>query len=148
MEQTQTRARALIRGTGAWAGVRGLATFRQCHRGVLVTLELEGLPAREEPEPWFGVGIQSAEGDTLSAGATPPGRPLPPGQSWPARPGELPPLTGCDGVAFGSFLPGRVRVQQIIGSTLTIRHRPPAPDLPAGETGGEPVAWGEIVAGC
>ena len=147
MEQTQTRARARIQGTGAWASVRGLATFRQCQRGVLVTLELENLPARED-EPWFGVVIQPAEGDTDSAGETQPGRPLPPGQSWPARPGELPPLTGCDGVAFGSFLTGRFRVQQIIGHTLTIRRRPPALELPAGETGGEPVAWGEIVAGC
>lgn len=51
MEITQTRARALIRGTGPWSAVNGLATFRQCRRGVLVTVEVQGLPWQEEGEP-------------------------------------------------------------------------------------------------
>lgn len=65
MNRTPARARAVIRGAGAWAGVNGLATFRQCRRGVLVTVEVHGLP----------VGEGGLPGGFLWA-AHPPGRDL------------------------------------------------------------------------
>ena len=66
MNRTPARARAVIRGAGAWAGVNGLATFRQCRRGVLVTVEVHGLPVGEtgikvvKIGPW-AIGDEAAE---------------------------------------------------------------------------------------
>lgn len=144
MEITQTRARALIRGTGPWSAVNGLATFRQCRQGVLVTVEVQGLPQNPGPEPWFQVGIQpeqplSHRWNRRAASGAEDSAP-------PPRVGELPPLVGCEGMAFASFLTGRFRVEQIIGDTLTIRPR--QDESGTGPTNGETVAWGQIVAGC
>ena len=142
MEITQTRARALIRGTGPWSAVNGLATFRQCRRGVLVTVEVQGLPWQEEGEPWLGVGIQS---DPVGACSDP----APEAHDFRQTvTGELPPLLGCGGMAFASFLTGRFRVEQIIGQTFLICNawRENAPES-AGFRG-ETIALGNIVAGC
>lgn len=150
MEITHTRARALIRGAGAWAGVKGLATFRQCHRGVLVTVEVEGLP-QYQGERWFLVNIrrgQRCSQPLLPEASEFPGRPQQektPGQTLRR---EFPLLLDCGGVAFSSFLTDAFRVEQIIGRRLVVQTRreedSPGPEAQAGEL----LACGEIVAGC
>ncbi len=150
MEITHTRARALIRGAGAWAGVKGLATFRQCHRGVLVTVEVEGLP-QHQGERWFLVNIrrgQRCSTPLMPEASESPGRlqqEKTPGQTLRR---EFPLLLDCGGVAFSSFLTDAFRVEQIIGRRLVVQTRQeedcPGPEAQAGEL----LACGEIVAGC
>lgn len=143
MENTQTRARALIQGRGPWSAVNGLATFRQCNRGVLVTVEVEGLPQGEEAR-WFQVDISRGQNcDQIT-------EPQPSETAYESRAdggvesdSDLLELMDCGGVAFSSCLTDRFRVEQILGCRLMIlirRHE---------EVSGEVLlAWGEIVAGC
>lgn len=148
MEITQTRARARIQGAGDWAAVSGLATFRQCRRGVLVTVEVQGLPQKEEPEPWLGVGIQPRWPAKDQAGPVPAPETVTKETVPDPSPGDLPPLLGCEGVAFASFLTGRFRVEQIIGQRLLICTRWGETLRESGTKKGHTIAWGEIVAGC
>ena len=143
MENTQTRARALIQGRGPWSSVHGLATFRQCNRGVLVTVEVEGLPQGEEAR-WFQVDI-SRNQNWVQASEPQPSE----ARHGSRAGGELEPgsnllkLMDCGGVAFSSCLTDKFRVEQILGRRLMIlirRHK---------EVPGEVLlACGEIVAGC
>ena len=153
MNRTPARARAVIRGAGAWAGVNGLATFRQCRRGVLVTVEVHGLPVGEGdcPEGFFGLHIHQGETCTGT-----PERPFAHAGGHfqlaecphPAHTGDLPPLLGCQGHAFSSFLTDRFRVEQIIGRTLIVHaRRDDFSTQPSGDAGAM-IACGQIVAGC
>ncbi len=153
MNRTPARARAVIRGAGAWAGVNGLATFRQCRRGVLVTVEVHGLPVGEGecPEDFFGLHIHQGETCTGT-----PERPFAHAGGHfqlaecphPAHTGDLPPLLGCQGHAFSSFLTDRFRVEQIIGRTLIVHaRRDDFSTQPSGDAGAM-IACGQIVAGC
>lgn len=153
MNRTPARARAVIRGAGAWAGVNGLATFRQCRRGVLVTVEVHGLPVGEGdcPEDFFGLHIHQGETCTGT-----PEWPFADAGGYfqlaecphPAHTGDLPPLLGCRGHAFSSFLTDRFRVEQIIGRTLIVHaHRDDFSTQPSGDAGAM-IACGQIVAGC
>lgn len=148
MEITQTRARARIQGAGDWAAVSGLATFRQCRRGVLVTVEVQGLPRKEEPEPWLGVGIQPHGPGPDQTSSAPVLETAPQEDHSGPSSGGLPPLLGCEGVAFASFLTGQFRVEQIIGQRLLICTPWGENTREFGAKKGHTIAWGEIVAGC
>lgn len=146
MENTQTRARALIRGRGPWSTVNGLATFRQCNRGVLVTVEVEGLPQEEEAH-WFQVDISRSQNCLQE----PQPETQEPKQSREGKDDEcrrnLLELMDCGGVAFSSCLTDRFRVEQILGRRLLILIRQ-GKDTHTVAPGGVLLACGEIVAGC
>lgn len=149
MEKTQTRARAQIRGRGPWSAVNGLATFRQCNRGVLVTVEVEGLPQGEEAR-WFQVDISRGQNCIQAPGPLPSETQIPhrsrDGEGYEGRCNLLI-LMDCGGVAFSSCLTDQFRVEQILGRRLVIlicRQK----DTHAEAPGEGVLACGEIVAGC
>lgn len=147
MENTQTRARALIRGRGPWSSVNGLATFRQCNRGVLVTVEVEGLPQEEEAR-WFQVDIsrdQNCLQEPQSSETQAPNRRREGGDYERRR--NLLVLMDCGGVAFSSCLTDRFRVEQILGRRLLILIRQ-GKHTHTEAPGEVLLACGEIVAGC
>ena len=152
MNRGSTRARAVIRGTGQWAGINGLATFRQCRRGVLVTVEVHGLPVGEGdcPADFFGLHIHQGGG---CAGS--PDAPFSDAGGHfqradcphPAHAGDLPPLLGCQGYAYSSFLTDRFRVEQIVGRTVIVHaRRDDFTTQPSGDAGAM-IACGQITAG-
>ena len=147
MENTQTRARALIQGRGPWSAVNGLATFRQCNRGVLVTVEVEGLPQGEEAR-WFQVDISRGQNCDQITEPRPSATPHGSRADGGVEPcSSLLELMDCGGVAFSSCLTDQFRVEQILGRRLVIlicRQK----DTHAEAPGEVVLACGEIVAGC
>ena len=148
----QKQASAAIRGADAGAGISGRAVFRQCRRGVLVTVEVTGLPQGEGdcPEDIFALHIHSGTACTGTPDnpfADANGHYNPKGCEHPSHAGDLPPLFGCGGYAYASFLTDRFTVEEIIGRTVIIHaRRDDFTSQPSGDSG-EMLACGRIVAG-
>ncbi len=145
------QARATVRGSEQYPSIRGEVRFHQTPRGVLVVAEVRGLPQEVGAcaSPSFGFHIHEG-----SACAPRGGRDAfadtgmhdnPEHCPHPYHAGDLPPLFGADGLAFGACLTDRFTVEQIVGKTVVIHS---APDdfttQPAGNSGVK-IACGEIV---
>ena len=124
-----------------------------CHSCEVACQMEHGLPVGEGdcPEEFFGLHIHQGETCTGT-----PERPFAHAGGHfqlaecphPAHTGDLPPLLGCQGHAFSSFLTDRFRVEQIIGRTLIVHaRRDDFSTQPSGDAGAM-IACGQIVAGC
>lgn len=140
MRQNHCQAMARIAGAGEFSGVSGRAMFRQCRRGVLVTVEVSGLPCHSEPcrRDTFAMHIHT--GPCCTGNAEDPfadvgGHYDLQNCGMPNQAGDLPSLFGCDGYAYASFLTDRFRLEEIVGRTIIIHAHP---------DGGEKMACGQI----
>lgn len=143
------QAVALVEGSEAYPGIRGVVRFYGTRYGVLVVAEVTGLPAPGGTcdAPIFAFHIH--EGGACSGTAADPfantrGHFNPHGCPHPYHAGDLPPLFGCDGIAFLATLTDRFTIEDIIGRTVVIHA---APDdfttQPAGNAHGK-IACGVI----
>lgn len=139
-----SRAMARIRGEADAPELRGEARFLQRPDGVLVTVEVSGLP---EDTPFFALHIH--EGRNCQ------GRGFPGtgghfdrrNRPHPRHQGDLPPLLNAGGKAWLSVLTDRFTLPEIIGRTLVIHSG--ADDFrsqPAGNAGAK-IACGVIRCG-
>lgn len=116
------KAVAQIHGGRNYPMIHGTATFQQRHDGVLVEMEVWGLPRTETGFFAFHIhetGNCSEDGFPNTGGHFNPG-----GTGHPNHAGDLPPLLGDFGRAYMKVLTGRFRVGEIIGRSV-ILHRGP-----------------------
>ncbi|MBQ8836764.1 MAG: superoxide dismutase family protein [Clostridia bacterium] len=117
---------AIIKGSAAYPGIRGLVRFYQTDSGVYVVTSVTGLPRGEAPckTPIFAMHIH--DGDSCEGRSEKSAFPMsgmhynPSGCEHPYHAGDLPPLFSADGVAMGSVLTNRFTVREIVGKTVII----------------------------
>lgn len=140
MSGNQKQAIARLRGAAEFGGISGRAVFRQCRRGVLVTVEVTGLPNHGDDchRDTFAMHIHTGgccTGNGEDPFADVGGHYDPHNCGAPNEAGDLPPLFGCKGHGYLAVMTDRFRVEEIIGRTIIIH---------AGPTGGRKMACGEI----
>lgn len=113
------QASAVIRGGQEAPDLSGVARFFQRSDGVLVTIQVTGLPA-ENPGGFFSLHIHGGSGCAGENFAGTGGHFNPAGTPHPAHAGDLPPLLSCGGRAYLAVLTDRFTVADIIGRTVVI----------------------------
>ena len=129
MNQTVSSASAMLRGGTGYPDIRGTALFRQRENGVLVTINVFGLPkdGGNCDNRIFAMHIHGGESCTGTDADefADAGTHFNPNHCLhPQHAGDLPPLFGCDGTAYGSVLTNRFALEEIIGKTLIIHDQP------------------------
>ena len=133
---------AQIRGENG-SDFMGEARFFQRQNGVLISVNVSGLPA-DSPTGFYALHIHeggSCEGKQFEQSG---GHYNPEGVQHPRHAGDLPPLLGTQTGAWMSVLTDRFRVRDVIGQTIIIHHD--ADDFhtqPSGNAG-EKIACGVI----
>lgn len=145
----EPEAQAYIRGSNEYLGIDGRVTFYQTPKGVLVGVEVVGLPEAEQCENSFlGFHIHEGQfcGNTGANAFADTGMHYNPSDCpHPAHAGDLPPLLVNNGQVFSVFLTDNIDIREIIGKTVVIHSQ--ADDLksqPAGDSG-KKIACGEIL---
>ncbi len=112
-------AAAHIRGGAAMPNLYGEAVFCQKPEGVLVKIQVSGLPA-DSQTGFFALHIH--EGGTCRGTdfADTGGHYNPTGAPHPRHAGDLPPLLSYDGKATITVMTNRFTVREIIGKTVVI----------------------------
>lgn len=142
-------AKAELRGIGAYPDVAGKANFYQTKDGVLLSVEVMGLPTGDDHCTGGVFGFHIHEGESCTGNAEDPfadakGHFNPHGCRHPHHAGDLPPLFEAQGRAFLVFLTGRFAVKEIIGKTIIIHASPDDfTTQPAGNAG-KKMACGKI----
>lgn len=142
-------AKAAIRGSTAYSGLNGTMLFHQTKDGVLVSVEVAGLPHREGHCARGVFGFHIHEGGSCTGSAEDPfadtkGHYNPFGCAHPEHAGDLPPLFESGGHAFSVFLTDRFKVDEVIGKTVVIHSQPDDfTTQPAGNSG-KKIACGVI----
>lgn len=120
---------ARIKGSPEYPSITGNAKFYQTDWGVLVAIEVSGLPApaSECSLPVFGLHIHS--GDRCTGNAEDPFADAlthynPNDCQHPNHAGDLPPLFDNSGYSFQMVLTNRFTVKEIIGKTIIIHAMP------------------------
>lgn len=140
---------AFLKGSEKYDGISGSALFYAVRGGVIVRVEVTGLPKGTKPcgNPVFAFHIHSGgscTGNEKDAFADADGHYNPNNCLHPYHAGDMPPLFGANGNALSVFLTDRVTVPEIIGRTVIIHLSPDDfTTQPAGNAG-EKIACGVI----
>lgn len=132
---------AHIHGDRAHAALNGFVRFYQMRQGVLVEAELYGLPTSPNPcaPNIFALHIHehgSCTGNQKDAFADVGSHFNPQGCPHPAHAGDLPPLFGMRGYAWGAVYTERFRVAQVLGRAVIVHAGPDDfTSQPAGNAG-------------
>ena len=143
-ENPCTRATALLRGEAPAPDLRGEAQFHQRPDGVLVTVQVTGLPA---DTPFFALHIH--EGRDCAGRGFPntgghfDGR----GRPHPDHQGDLPSLLNCNGKAYLAVMTDRFTLPEIMGRTLVIHSGPEDFRSQPGGSAGAKMGCGVIQCG-
>ena len=143
-------AKADIRGSSAYKSVKGTAYFWQTGQGVLVTVEVSGLPLKgRKPcdQPFFALHIHeggSCTGDRNDPFSGTGGHYNPNNCLHPNHAGDLPPLLSNSGEAWLAVVTDRFRIRDILGRSVVIHDM--ADDFKTQPSGGSgtKIACGEI----
>ncbi len=143
------KAVAYIHGGGAYSQIFGYAYFYQMSNGVMVAVQVTGLPKAsvDSPNQIFGFHIHSGancSGTKEDPFANTLTHYNPTETLHPEHAGDLPPLFGNEGYAFQLFFTDRFSVEEILNKTIVIHAKPDDfTSQPAGNAG-EKIACGEI----
>ncbi len=120
---------AKINGSNEYPYINGIAYFYKVQAGVLVSIQLEGLPVSDNmcQKPIFAVHIHS--GESCTGNSTDPFADAmthynPNNCNHPYHAGDLPPIFGANGLGFSVFLTNRFSAEEIIEKTLIIHSAP------------------------
>lgn len=145
----EPQAKAYIKGSAEYPGIEGRVTFYRTPKGVLVGVEVVGLPEAARCESSFlGFHIHeggACNGNARDAFANAGAHYNPQNCPHPAHAGDLPPLLVNNGQVFSVFLTDKINVGEIVGKTVVIHSK--ADDFtsqPAGDSGVK-IACGEII---
>ncbi|MBQ2699288.1 MAG: superoxide dismutase family protein [Firmicutes bacterium] len=117
--ELKPQAVAVIVGSSDAPDLSGCAEFYQCAAGVLLSVQVSGLP-QQNSSGFFAMHIH--EGESCSGA----GFPRTGGHYnivetlHPLHAGDLPPLLSCHGSAWLTVLSDRFCVEEVIGRTLVI----------------------------
>lgn len=142
-------AAAKIRGGADYPSISGDVSFYQTPVGVLVSVQIRGLPQAEEAcrSSFFAFHIHagsSCSGNAEDGFANTLTHYNPEHCPHPAHAGDLPPLLGNHGLAFSVFLSDRFSVHEIIGRAVVIHQRPDDFSTQPSGNAGTKIACGEI----
>lgn len=120
---------ARIKGSKDYPYINGTAYFYKAKSGVLISIQLNGLPVSDDPckKPVFAVHIHS--GNSCTGNSTDPFADAlthynPDSCPHPYHAGDLPPIFGANGLGFLAFLTNRFSIEEIIGRTIIIHSSP------------------------
>lgn len=111
-------AQASIAGSREYPGLGGLAAFYPVWNGVLIAVQLWGLP--EQGSGFFAMHIHEGDNCTGTDFSHAGGHFNPGGREHPEHAGDLPTLLRCGGRAYLAFVTDRFTVEDVIGRTLVI----------------------------
>lgn len=120
---------AKIKGSNAYPDIDGLVLFYKTKIGVLVSMQLKGLPISDNicKNPIFAVHIHSGNSCTGND-ADPFFNALthynPNDCEHPYHAGDMPPVFNANGRGFSAFLTTRFSIEEIIGKTVIIHSSP------------------------
>ncbi len=120
---------AKIKGNNDYTHINGFAFFYKLQTGILVSLQLNGLPTSNNicKKPIFAVHIHSG-GNCTGNNADPFADAMthynPNSCTHPYHAGDLPPIFGVNGLGFSAFLTNRFTTEEIIGKTIIIHSAP------------------------
>ena len=135
-----SHARAVIKGNSTNPGLSGIADFYAVGEGVIVNIEVEGLP----DDGFYGLHIHEM-GD-----CTPPFDKTgmhynPTMQPHPQHVGDMPPLLGNNGYAWSAFFTSRFNLKAVVGRAIVIHNMPDDfKTEPSGDSG-EKIGCGVII---
>ena len=144
------QAYALLKGGSHHPGIHGVVYFYEADRGTLILTEVWGLPdtRKDCPGGFFGFHIHEGGSCEETMGKDPfagtgghynPGNCLHPGHA-----GDLPPLLGNHGFAWGACYTERFMPKEIVNRSVVIHDMPDDfKSQPAGNAG-EKIACGVI----
>lgn len=120
---------ANIKGSSEYPNINGMVYFYKVQSGVLVSIQVEGLPVSDDicKKPIFAVHIHS--GGSCTGNSTDPFANAmthynPNNCQHPYHAGDLPPIFGANGLGFSTFLTNRFSAEEIIGKTVIIHSGP------------------------
>ena len=135
------RAVARVRGIEGYESIRGVVSFYQTNRGVIVNVELTGMPYEEGKcsVNFHGFHIHegsSCTGDRSDSLKNVGGHYNPENCRHPAHSGDLLPLISNNGYVWENFLINTFSINEIIGRTVVIHEqRDDFRSQPAGDSG-------------
>ena len=143
------QAMAMIKGSEKYPAIKGSAKFFEVPEGVLVAVDVCGLPGKVDKcdNPIFALHIHEGQSCTGNMKETFKNAMMhynPGNCNHPYHAGDLPPIFGCDGYGFLVAMTDRFFVDEIIGKTIIIHSG--VDDFmtqPSGNSG-EKIACGEI----
>ena len=142
-------AQAKIAGSSSYPNISGWAYFYQIKGGVVLVVEVNGLPSSTQAcaPSIFGFHIHEGSqctGNTDDAFSNTGKHYNPNKCPHPEHAGDLPPLFGNQGFAFMSVFTSRFSVDEIVNRTILIHSSPDDfTNQPAGNSG-EKIACGQI----
>ena len=142
------KARADIIGSKSYPGIRGKALFYQTDRGVIVAVEVKGLPTGITcQEPIYAFHIHEGDkctGNDQDLFANVKTHYNPRCCNHPYHAGDMPPLFSNAGYALLIYVTNRFTVKEIIGRTVVIHDMPDDFTTQPSGNAGEKIACGVI----
>ncbi len=127
--QKRPYAFARINGSNEHPRIEGIVVFYKVKLGVLVSIQIKGLPISDDvcKKPVFAVHIHG--GDSCTGNSADPFADAmthynPHDCEHPYHAGDLPPIFGANGFGFSAFLTNRFSAEEIIGKTVIIHSAP------------------------
>lgn len=122
-------ATAMLWGSSEYRNLMGTVYFYHAPEGVVVMAQISGLPKNSDlcAKPVFGFHIHSGRsctGNNEDAFADAINHYNPQGCPHPYHAGDMPPLFGCGGYAFSTFLTDRFTIDEIIGRVVIVHSSP------------------------
>ena len=118
-----------IKGNNNNPRINGIAYFYKVQSGVLVSIQINGLPLSNDicKKPVFAVHIHS--GNSCTGNNTDPFADAlthynPNNCAHPYHAGDLPPIFGANGIGLSIFLTDGFSAEEIIGKTIIIHSAP------------------------
>lgn len=122
------QASAQIKGSSEYPKLKGNVKFVQMTNGVLLTVEVWGLP-QDKSKCSNGIfAFHIHEGGSCTGNSDDPfadtnGHYNPDNCPHPYHAGDLPPLFGNDGYAYMSVFTNRFTVKEVVGKTVVIHEK-------------------------
>lgn len=147
----QPKACAQIAGSMSYPSLRGNAYFYQTGSGILLLVQVQGLPTEVQScgPTFFGIHIH--EGPSCTGTNSDPFADVGPHYNpdrcaHPRHTGDIPPLINSNGDALMAILVSSFTIDDVLGRTLIIHSGPD--DFTTQPTGasGEKIACGQILA--
>lgn len=144
-------AYAKIKGNPDYPSINGIVYFYKLQTGVLVSIQLNGLPVSDGicKKPIFAIHIHS--GSSCTGNNTDPFADAlthynPNACNHPYHSGDLPPIFGADGLGFSVFLTNRFSIEEIIGKTVILHSSPDDFTTQPSGNSGTKIACGVILS--
>lgn len=146
-KKKKKEAYALIKGGEDYPQINGRVNFLQSDNGVLVTVQVRGLPEQSECCNCGVFGFHIHEGMECTGWefSDTKGHFNPKDCVHPYHAGDLPPLFSNSGYAYMSVLTNRFYLDEIIGRTVIIHSMPDDFTTQPSGNSGEKIACGKII---